>query len=242
MKMAMIYSVIASLCLVAISYGQQPNAAEAEPTEVHVPNAKIASDQLRLEPIPELMRIHLPAIGKHRGQLVMKVPRGSVADRIGVRPGDLLLETGGKQLLEGKPLGQLNEDFPTVVMRRGQTMVLGGRARRNAGWGLPNLPADLLAEAQMPAWMNNPAFQPGRDFSGYSGGVTASSSSTSSGFGSEAVSVSRAGNQISLEMSLPELGGQNIRMSGTVAELLTELRQSDLPEAAKRRVRAAIGR
>lgn len=239
MKKPMIFSVIATICLVAIAYGQPPNNSKTGTSQAAEPNAEVTVEQFRLEPIPELMRLHLPAIGKLRGQLVMEVPRGSMADRIGVRPGDLLLESGGKQILEGKPLGKLNEAFPTVVMRRGRTMVLGGQARRNSGWGLRNLPADLLAEAQMPAWMNHPTFQPGR---GFSGGVTASSSSARSGFGSEAVSVSRAGDQISLEMSLPELSGRNIRMSGTVAEILTELQRSDLPEAAKRRVKAAIGR
>ena len=70
-----------------------------------------------------------------------------------------------------------------------------------------------------------------------SGGVTASSFAS----GNQAISVSRVGDQISLEMYIPGVSPNPIRLRGTPAQIETQLKNSDLSQAAKQAVRRALG-
>ncbi len=58
--------------------------------------------------------------------------------------------------------------------------------------------------------------------------------------GNESVSVSQNGNEILIEMSLPELASKPIRYRGTAEQIRREVQRSNLPPAARERVLEAI--
>ena len=175
--------------------------------------------ELTLKPVPRLLRLHLPILGEKRGVLVESVTAGSAAAGTGLRAGDVILEAGGRAITAGDALQQPDPAFPIVVLRRGRTRVLHPGAMENGFLDQMFAP---------PVFADEP------------GGTSISTSAISSGSGSRAVSVSRAGDQISLEMSLPELTEGPIRLRGTAAEIERQLRESTLGEAVKREVRAAL--
>ncbi|PAY20438.1 hypothetical protein CKO51_06270 [Rhodopirellula sp. SM50] len=203
-----LFSGTAATLLVAFAvFAQSPPAAtEPEP-------------ELTLQPVPTLLRLHLPILGEQRGVLVEAVAAGSAAAGTGLRAGDVILEAGGRAIIAGDALQRPDPAFPIVVLRRGRTRVLYPGAMENGFMDqmfTPPVPAD----------------QPG--------GTSVSSSAIRSGSGSRAVSVSRAGDQFAIEMSLPELAEGPIRFRGTAAEIEQQLRQSTLGEAVKREVRTVL--
>ena len=185
--------------------------------------------ELTLKPVPPILRLHLPILGENLGVLVESVSRGSAPENAGIRAGDVLLEAGGSAVRTGDPLDPLDASLPIVVLRRGRTQLLHPRHRTPNVYGRP-----------FPAFDAPPAMS-NRDFGPIpGGGVSVSSSSTSSSFGDRAVSISRAGEQISLEISMPDLADGPIRLHGTAEEIEHQLQTSELAETAKREVRAAL--
>ncbi|MCS7471640.1 PDZ domain-containing protein [Stieleria sp. ICT_E10.1] len=202
------FSGSAATLLVAFAvFAQSPPAAtEPEP-------------ELTLQPVPTLLRLHLPILGEKRGVLVEAVAAGSAAAGTGLRAGDIILEAGGRAVITGDALQQPDPAFPLVVLRRGRAQVLHPAAMEN----------------RFPERMFGPPMPGNR-----STGTSVSSSAISSGSGSRAVSVSRAGDQIAIEMSLPEMAEGPIRFRGTAAEIEQQLGQSTLGEAVKREVRTVL--
>lgn len=186
-----------------------------------LPGEQAASaSELTLKPVPPILRLHVPLLGQKRGVLIESVAPDSAAALLGLRSGDVLLEAGGRGIIAGDSLGPMDPAFPIVVLRRGRTLVLGPELPRKGFFG--------------------PMFgRPFRD--GGRGGISASSSTSSSAAGNRAVSVSRAGDQIALELSLPGNDEGPIRLRGTADEIEQQLRSSAYSEAAKREVRAALG-
>ncbi|QDV47380.1 hypothetical protein Enr13x_72890 [Stieleria neptunia] len=203
-----LFSGSAATLLVAFAVLAQtpPAAAEPEP-------------ELTLQPVPALLRLHLPILGEQRGVLVEAVAAESAAAGAGLRAGDVILEAGGRAVITGDALEQPDPAFPIVVLRRGRTQVLQPAATENRFF-------DRMFGPPMPGNRRS--------------GTSVSSSAISSGSGSRAVSVSRAGDQIAIEMSLPELAEGPIRFRGTAAEIEQQLRQSTLGEAVKREVRTVL--
>ena len=197
----------ATLLLAIAVFAQQP----AEPDT--------PKPDVELKPVPQILRLHLPILGQHRGVLIASVQPGSVPEKAGLRGGDVLLEAGGKAVIAGDPLAQLDASFPMVVIRRGRTRVL------HPGF------FDGAADSLMPpAMMFNPSVP----------GSVSSAVSSVSGAGGRSVSVSRAGEQIALEMSIPDLAEGPIRFRGTSQEIRRQLDSSSLSEPAKREVRQAL--
>ena len=97
-----------------------------------------------------------------------------------------------------------------LVLRRGQVMPLG-YPTASRGW--------------------NPFASPRMGAS-----VSASAFST----GSESVSISQNGNEILIEMSLPDLEAAPIRYRGTAEQIEQQVRNSNLSPAARQRVLDAI--
>lgn len=179
--------------------------------------------ELILDAVPELLRMHLPILGTKTGVLVRSVTPGSSADRAGLRNGDIILEAGGRPVIEGQPLSEVDAALPNVVLRRGRPQIL-------------NPAATEMQMFQHPfggGFLGDPAMQPARIRS-------TSSASSFSGPGGQAVSISRSGDQISLEMSIPGLAKDPIRLHGTPAEIERKLQTGTWSPAIKTQVRRAL--
>ncbi|QEF96074.1 hypothetical protein Mal15_01000 [Stieleria maiorica] len=187
--------------------------------QVPPPTAAEPQGELTLKPVPPLLRLHLPILGRQRGVLIESVLPESAAAKTGLRDGDILLEAGGRAVLADDSLDTPDSSFPIVVLRRGRTRVLHPTVAEHRFF-------DRMFGPPIPG--NPPT------------GTSASASAISSGSGSRAVSISRAGDQIAIEMSLPELADDPIRLRGTAAEIEQQLQQSAIGEAVKREVRDAL--
>ena len=212
----------ATLLLSLAVYAQIPPTQQVVPDQQIVPDQTQPERELTLIPVPALLRLHLPILGETQGVLVESVTAGSAAHKTGLRPGDVLLEAGGRGVIQGDAFKEMDAWFPMVVIRRGRTQVLRPGGMPPRGW-----------IGQM-----GRLFTPSID--DHAGGVSVTSSASSSGLGNRAVSVSRAGDQIALEISLPDLVDGPIRMQGTAAEIERQLQTSTLSPPAKREIRAAL--
>ncbi|MCA9136054.1 MAG: PDZ domain-containing protein [Planctomycetales bacterium] len=217
----------------------QPPITEPSPTDADSP--PVVADvqpELMIKPVPPILRLHLPTLGPDLGVLVESVASGSAAEKAGLRSGDVLIEAGGHRVVAGVSMATPDAAVPMVVIRRGQIQVLHAGIPRHEFYDRFD---DFAAPGPM---MNAPMFNgppvgfENNRFQSHGRSVTSSASSSSSG--NRAVSISRAGDQISLEMSLPGLAEGTIRLRGTAAEIDQQLETSPHSEAAKREVRAAL--
>lgn len=177
--------------------------------------------KVEFEPVPEILRWHCAALQSGQGLVVKRVHEDFNAP-YRLLAGDVLLSVSGIPIrsindLPGTPISQL--PLTAVVMRRGQIKTLG-QSRPIVGWPRNN------ARFPGPAMMQDLAKV----------GVYASASAG----GNESVSVSQNGDQISIDMSLPQLHAGNIRYRGTRDQIQREVESSNLPPAAIQRVLDAI--
>jgi hypothetical protein len=180
--------------------------------------------------VPDLLRLHCPTLRGDFGILVLDVVPDGPAAAFGVRPGDILMTSDGTGLRRSDELPDPEAAQQLGIVRRGQIRWL---ARTDLGSGRsPDRDSRVeLPWDRFPRWARPPQF--GR------GSENATASSSSFADPSSAVSVSRAGNHVSLEIALPGVG-QPIRMSGTPEQIRRQLQTSSLPEAAKQRIGSAI--
>ena len=155
------------------------------------------------------------------GLLRMHVPalhsgHGLVVHRIAKDAATSMLQVGDVVLsTDGKPVKSL-ESLPAnmtpdvLVLRRGQVMPLGYPTAQR-GW-------HPYATPRMGASVSTSAFSTGN----------------------ESVSISQNGNEILIEMSLPDLEAAPIRYRGTAEQIEQQVRNSNLSPAARQRVLDAI--
>lgn len=258
MKISVLGSIAATLLLSAFAISQSPPATvetpsdEATPAMPTTPVAETVEPELQLQPVPPILRLHLPLLGKQPGRelgvIVKSVAPDSEAEKAGLRTGDILLEAGGRLVIAGEPLDRMDSSQPIVVLRRGQARVLGPAAMNvppvgpgrwgPRGWG-PEQWDTVQGRLSVPLRVPRKRV-PWRKVAPAGPGVSISSSAVTSGANGRAVSIGRAGDQVSLELSLPGLSNGPIRFQGTLEEIERELQVSDLSEAAKQEVRAAL--
>ena len=193
------------------------------------PTTKQETWGMTFAPIPNLMRMHVPYLqSENTGLLVDKVERDAPADKLGLQTGDIILQVQLVQRGESPrglitsvdQLPQPASSVEILVLRRGQVRQLPQ----------PQLMGPQFVGAVAGGFGNGGfGFAP-------AGGVSASSFAGAN----ESVSVSRNGNQMSLDMSLPNLTSQPIRLRGTINEIQAQVRRSQLPPEAKQRVLKAI--
>ena len=172
--------------------------------------------------IPQVLRLHCRPLGRAGGLLVGRVADESPAEMLGIRNGDILLESNGITLARPEDLGNPDETAELKIVRRGGVRFLpsmgssiSGRWHRSGGEiPLPAMPRGMV------------------------GGVSATSISS----GSQTVSVNRVGDRISLSVSLPELGPGPVHFEGTRSEIQSELREADLPTGARQRIGRILDR
>ena len=229
---------LATVLLACVAWGQTPGQPNSPPESTALPSAvhRDASEstaqtadadpsppELGLEAVPELLRLHLPMLGRNSGVLVRSVTPGTDADRAGLRNGDIILEAGGRPIIEGQPLSQADAALPSVVLRRGRPLVLN-----------PTAPEMRMFDPRFAGgFLGDPRMQP-------SSVGSVSSASSFAGPGGQAVSISRNGAQLSLEMSIPAFAKNPIRLRGTIAEIERKLQTGPFPEAVKQQVRQAL--
>lgn len=195
--------------------------------------------------VPDLLRAHCPELRFANGLVVTAIGATSPAAELGVRRFDVLLALNGIPLDGPARLGEPDDVFRMTVLRRGRItplVVRRGRGwqtpqpRRGAAWPFPpEMPFPPAPRFPVP----DPPFGPPHavnPFPGHAGAV-ASASSTANG----SMSVSRVGDQISIELVSPATEGRRVRLHGTVAEIEKQMETQGLSQAARREVRAALG-
>lgn len=208
------------------------NPAVEDPTQVD--QASVWG--LELGQVPDLLRLHVPMLGPKSGLVVTSVDPTGPAAKLGVRTGDILMEVDGRPVRRPSKLGRPDDHLVITVLRRGvpQMLATGGPAMRAgmpAMQPMPSMPA-MQPMPDMPAMPS----QSGIRF----GGGTWSLAMSLSGQG-EAVSVSRAGDQVSIDISSADPKVGRIKLSGTIAEIERQLEDGRFSGKAKAAIRKAIG-
>lgn len=169
---------------------------------------------------PEILRLHCPPLRGEAGVWVRKVdPNGQAAAR-GIRTGDILLRADGRTLAASKRLPAPDQVLDLVVLRQGQIRFIAPV--------LPNFPKVHAGDD----WMLDRSVST----SAFSGDFAGAFANDESG----AVAVSQVGDQINLQMTLPELGDQPVRFRGTRQQIEQQLQKSTLTADGKQRVRRAL--
>ncbi|TWU08454.1 PDZ domain-containing protein [Stieleria varia] len=201
-----------------------------EPDAVQPPSRPAAVQQnapwgISTRPIPQILRLHLPGIPPDCGIWIREVEPQSPAARLGLQPNDLLLEIDGLPIAAVLPPAA--ENSMVSVLRNGQPLLLTPRQNMRRWFPYtthsPQRTIPQIPVPQISAW---PA-----------GGVGVSAYAT----GNQSFSVSRVGDQISIEMSDPDASPEPIRFAGTPQEILHQLDACALSIDAKQKVRQAIG-
>lgn len=169
-----------------------------------------------IKPVPRVLRLHLPRLGARAGVLVDTVVPGSAPANVGLMDGDILVEAGGHRVIAGAPLPDLNPAMPIVVIRRGMPQRLNTVQHGRIPIGFPhNIGAPITsANGRARAW-------------------GAAATSVSSAAGGRAVSISQAGDRISLQYEAPSVPDGPVQFNGTMAEIQQQLQQSTLPEPVR---------
>ncbi len=170
--------------------------------------------------VPKLLRMHCEVLPPEQGVLISRIERrGPAAMLYDLQVGDVLLSADGESVFGMASL----PEFPgakLTVMRAGEVISIEPRAA---------CPPDTIVNQQPLPWA--PAVPTGNGY-----GVSASAFAS----GHESVSVARNGDEITLEMSLPELQSAPIRFRGTREQITHEVQNSKLSPAARQRVLQAI--
>ncbi|WP_047815965.1 hypothetical protein [Rhodopirellula islandica] len=211
-----------ALCLGLSVFALQ--ASRADQPAIGTPPAKIdvaaslhPEWKVQFAPVPELLRVHCPMIAPGHGLVVEQVVESKDAP-FQLQRGDVLMSVDGRPVLEREGAPKLAR-MTVLVMRRGQMTPVSSPAQSQFAVPVP----------RMSQW----AF-PGRT------GVAVSSSAFSGS--NESVSVSQNGDQVSLDLDLPDLHPARLRYQGTRDQIEDEVRSSNLAPAVRRRVLEAIGR
>lgn len=228
---------------------KSPPAAEDSPVPLSDPEAAWG---ITLAPVPDLLRAHLPRLRFAEGRVVTAVDASGPAAKFGIRRFDVLLEVNGIPLARTERLGEPDDIVWMTVLRRGRVTPLalgrgpGGhasRARHGAARPFspalpippaPRFPAPEFGAPEFGAPFGFP--HAANPFPGAASAI-ASASSTANG----AMSVSRVGDQISVEFVSPATDGRRVRLRGTVAEIEAQMETQGLSQAARREVRDALG-
>ena len=192
----------------------QPEIALVEDCYVH------PSWQVEFCTVPKLLRMHCPMLPAEQGVLISRISRrGTAAQVYDLRVGDVLLSAGGEPVFGMASL----PEFPgaaLTVMRGGEEVAIEARDVS---------PTDLMTNQQrLPLAAVVPQANP------FGASATAYAS------GNESVSVSQNGDQITLEMSLPELQSAPIRFRGTREQIMRDVQDSKLSPAVRQKVLQAI--
>ena len=182
--------------------------AATQPTTIENQPRYHAAWGVEFRSVPQLLRMHIPALHGGHGLVVHRIAKDSAAANM-LKVGDVLMTADGKPVKSFESL-PANMTPDVLVLRRGQVMPLG-YPTASRGW--------------------NPFASPRMGAS-----VSASAFST----GSESVSISQNGNEILIEMSLPDLEAAPIRYRGTAEQIEQQVRNSNLSPAARQRVLDAI--
>jgi hypothetical protein len=197
-----------------------PHTGIIPPQVAQFQNTRTAPNwQMHVERVPQLLRMHCPALSSHDGLVVGRIdPRGAAALTYGLNRGDILLRVGEEPIVGFGSLPRYpGEDL--TVMRAGQVITLPAR----------EVDPNALAKPRPLPWQHR---YPLARMSGVAASAFAS--------GNESVSVAQNGDQITIEMSLPELESNPIRFQGTRDEITRDVESSKLSPAAQQRVLQAI--
>jgi hypothetical protein len=179
---------------------------------------------LRFAEIPDVLRLHVPSLDRREiGLLVAKVTPGQPGAEQGLRPGDVIMHIDGRVVAEARDLPRPTVATTMFVLRRGQVQLLDRLNAKFGGFMPPGMPPmhDMNQTAR--------------------GGVSASSFAGGNQMGgNESVSVSRSGDQLLIDMSLPQLAAGPIRLRGSIQQIQKQLSESKLSAAAKQRVLQVI--
>lgn len=215
------------LCLGLSFFALQ--ASRADQPAIGAPPEKIdAADSLhpdwkvKFAPVPDLLRMHCPMLTPGHGLVVEQVVESKDAP-FRLKRGDVLMSVDGMPVLErdGAPkLARTN----VLVMRRGQMIPVHSARRAQAKASQFGQPFPRMSQWSLP-------------------GRTGVAVSTSAFAGSnESVSVSQNGDQVTVNLDLPNLHPAPLRYQGTRDQIEDEVRNSNLAPAVRRRVLEAIGR
>ena len=192
----------------------QPEIALVEDCYVH------PSWQVEFCTVPKLLRMHCSILPPEQGVLISRISRrGPAAMIYDLHVGDVLLTADGEAVFGMASL----PEFPgasLTAMRGGEEISIEPRAV------CP--PDPTVNQQRLPLAAAVPQGNPI--------GATASAYSS----GNESVSIAQNGDQITLEMSLPELQSGPIRFRGTRQQIIRDVQESKLSPAARQRVLQAI--
>ncbi len=169
--------------------------------------------------VPKLLRMHCPALPAEQGVLISRIdPNGPAAMFYDLQVGDIVVTADGEAVFGMASLPE-SPGANLMVLRGGEVIQVDARAVS---------PVDSIAK-QSPRPMN-PAMPQGQ----------LGTSATAYSSGNESVSVAQNGDQITLEMSLPQLQSAPIRFQGTRQQIMRDVQDSKLSPAARQRVLQAI--
>lgn len=194
--------------------GDEPNPA-TPPAITAAPNSHRDVDGgIEFGIVPELLRLHLPELGAGHGVVVKRIDKEALA-ATDLEVGDIVLAIAGIPITDIHNLPK-NSLADMVVLRRGQVIPLGHRSMAFGhrspfpGWQSFAMPAQMM--------------------------VTASAVAT----GNESIAISKNGDEMLIELSLPELASAPLRYRGTLEEIQQQIRKSSLSPTARQRVLDAI--
>ena len=256
MNRPLLMSATGSLLLAAVAIAAPPatNQLKSELKTESVP-----AWGMDVAEIPGILRMHCPVLQGNIGVLVADVSPDSPAGRAGLLGGDVVLEIDGLRVhdvadLPAAPSNATATRSRILVLRHGrvQSSRRVTTERMSSGQlALPDNPGDevrRMMERMLQQSRNQPGIglppswdQPESDGTESYGTMPRSGAyAASSASGNESMSVSRAGEQISIEMSSPG-GGAPIRLKGTMDQVEQQMRDQGLSPATKQKIRRALG-
>jgi hypothetical protein len=205
-------------------------------------NQVIAGWGLSLSPIPDVLRAHCRSLRGGHGLLVDQVTPASPADQMGLESDDVILRVDGQPLSSVDELPPPAEVVEFSLLRGGRVHTLALMPANNGRlWNQGFIPPQWpMPGMRFPRTAQRPG--PRLRGAGSPLGFSTSASATSIAGENQSVSISQAGDQITLEMIDPNLDDKPIRLRGTRQQIEDQLRTSDLTEAARQQVLRALGR